>query len=75
MEMMSPDPIAEYAKLEEFLSGQNPLALLSQLTLTFMFAPVGEFQGKLATWLCGNAGLNFFPDIFWRDLFPIASWR
>jgi hypothetical protein len=45
---MSPNPAAEWAKLEEFLSRQNPLTLLSQLALTFLFVPAGEFQGELS---------------------------
>ncbi len=43
---MAPDPTAAFAELEEFLSRHNPLTLLTQLAVTYLFVPCGGFQGE-----------------------------
>jgi hypothetical protein len=51
------DPIAElqaaFNELETFVAAYDPISLLSQLTLTFLFVPEEEFQGEasdVVTW-------------------------
>ena len=61
---MAPDPAAAFAKLEEFLSGQSPLALLNELVLTYLFAPAGEFQEETGDTVKWQRRIEFLAGYF-----------
>jgi hypothetical protein len=70
---MQRDPTAAFATLQEFLSAQNPVTLLSQLTLTFLFVPEAEFQGESSETAAWERRIEFIAGYLLVRVFPTGD--
>src|SRR5438045_8151923 len=67
---MEPDPGTAFEQLRDYVAKYDPIALLSQLTFTFLFVPATEFYGENSDCVKWQRRIEFLAGLLLTKPFP-----